>query len=1028
VPANATLEIRLLGEATVRADGEPLDAFDSPRLIELVARLVLQAGTPIDRGTLAFALWPDSSDAQARTNLRHLVHDLRRALPDVESHVDVTNAKIGWRTDAPSSVDVIDFVCAIEAGELRSAIGHYGGALLPGSYSDDVMIERQRLADRAADALRQLATDSAARGEQDDVIDLARQLLAIDPLSEVAYQFLMTAHAGRGERATALRQYHTLVDLLSTELGVEPSAPTQAVYASLSRSDPNDTPTADAPVATRELAPSTLIGREAEWAVTRDTWESSRAGRARLLVITGEPGVGKSRLLEELTHEVTSQSVRVARSRAYPTTGRDAWGPVIDWLRADSIAAGIAGLDSTSRDELGRLLVPELGTDVPADQPRPTEELEPALRRRRLLEATTVALATDQPTLLAIDDLQWCDTDTLDLIGFAIRRRPDAPLLIAATMRDHEVEPTSPVAELIDALHRDGLVVTNPLEPLGPTDTAALVRHLATHSVENDVIERLHDETGGNPLFVVEAMRAGLAEDDRGAMSLTPTVQAVIRSRLHRLSSEAQDLVEIAAVLGRDFSVEELAASSDAELDDVVDRVDELWRHRIIGEQRGSYDFSHDVIRAVAQGAISPARRRRLHGAVATGLATVHEGERGPISARLASHLEEAGQIAEAIAARRDAAAWAIDMLSLDDAIASLQRAIALLDRLPAGETRDATELELREALGVALVDRDGYSARLAYDTYERALVLSNRLGRRAHVTVHRGLGLADVMACHLDRAAIHAQALLDSGDDDPTAAVEGHYLTGVGAFWRGDLQRSATHLQAAIDCYRDDLGPRHRALYGQDPKAVCMIRLALTKWFLGRSDESLATADAAREFATDLDHPITWSYVFTYSQLLSLEAGRLDEVEQMAAATADLWDQHPLGSFTTIGALFPTWLAIERGDQAAIDLLRTQVDALHGVDQRLHLTHGLTLLARALLRTGDVAGGRAAVAEALDFGGRQGQRYLEPELLRLDGLLLAASDDRVAAIDSFTAAIELADSQGSAWLAERARESLGAL
>ena len=260
--SNATLEVCLLGEATVRADGEPVDAFDSPRLIELVARLVLQAGTPLDRSTLAFALWPDSSDAQARTNLRHLLHDLRRALPDVDAHVDITNAKIGWRTDTPACVDVVEFTCALDAGDLDAAVGHYGGDLLPGIYTDDVLAERQRLADRAAEALRQLATIAATHGDHDDVIERARQLLAIDPLSELGYQLLMAAHAARGERATALRLYHTLVDLLATELGVEPSPATQSTYASLSHADPAIAPAADPPAASRERAASTLVGRD----------------------------------------------------------------------------------------------------------------------------------------------------------------------------------------------------------------------------------------------------------------------------------------------------------------------------------------------------------------------------------------------------------------------------------------------------------------------------------------------------------------------------------------------------------------------------------------------------------------------------------------------------------------------------------------------------------------------------------------------------------------------------------------------
>ncbi len=551
------------------------------------------------------------------------------------------------------------------------------------------------------------------------------------------------------------------------------------------------------------------------------------------------------------------------------------------------------------------------------------------------------------------------------------------------------------------------------------------MRALAPHAVDDDTVARLHDETGGNPLFVVEAMRAGLAGGDRGSMALTPTVQAVIRSRLHRLSPEAQDLLEIAAVLGRDFSVEELAASSDDDLDDVVDRVDELWRHRIIGEQRGSYDFTHDVIRAVAQTGTSPARRRRLHAAVASGLATVHERDRGPISARLAWHLEESGQIADAIAARRDAAAWALDVLALDDAIASLQHAVALLDRIPSGESRDTTELELREALGVVLSDRDGYAARSTYDTYERALVLSKRLGRRAHVSVHRGLGLADIMSCHFHRAADHAQALLDSGDDDPTAAVEGHYLSGVGAFWRGDPQLAATHLEAAIDCYRPELGPVHRSLYGQDPKAVCMIRLALTQWYLGRPDDAFATAEAAREFVVTLDHPVSWSYVFTYSQLLSLEAGRLDEIERMGAATADLWVRQPMGSFTTIGPLFPAWLEIERDEPRRGRTVPRQGGRAprrrpdppphprprHAGPRPAPIAATWPAAASRSPRASNSAGAATSATS---------KRNCSASTAFLD-----AAGDSAAAVDAVRAAIELADAQGSIWLAERARETL---
>jgi predicted ATPase len=436
-----------------------------------------------------------------------------------------------------------------------------------------------------------------------------------------------------------------------------------------------------------------------------------------------------------------------------------------------------------------------------------------ALQRRHLLDAVARTLTGGGPVLLALDDLQWCDEDSIDAVEFLVRTVADAPVLVAATLRDHEVAPAHPAVRLVDSLARDGLATRVPLARLDAAATAELAGRLTGRPVDGTAGERLYAATGGNPLFVVEAVQAGF-DGREDAMPLTPTVDAVIRSRLRRLSPAAADLAEVAATVGRDFTLDELAAATGTEAGDLIEPVDELWRHRIIREHRGAYDFGHDLIREVAAGSVSPARRRRLHRDVAVGLAAAHAADPGPVSARLAGHYAEAGLVPEAVAALRRAAAWALDVYALDDAIASLRRALGLLESQAGGASRDALELDLRQELGVPLVARDGYASPAAREVYERAAALARRLGRPLAAPVRRGLGLAAIMTCRFDVASAQGAALLELGPEDPTAAVEGHYLSGVSAFWQGDLAASTTHLEAAVRGYRPELGPDHWALY----------------------------------------------------------------------------------------------------------------------------------------------------------------------------------------------------------------------
>ena len=993
------MTIRLLGAVSVVADGVELGAFESARLRELAARLVL-AADGLDRSSLAFELWPDSTEPQARTNLRHLLHDLRRTLPDVARYVEIGPTRVRWRPDAPAHVDVLAFLAACDAGELAAAMDHYGGDLLPGSYTDTVLAERRRLADRAGDCLRQLAAAAVATGDDDAALGWGRRLLALDPLAEDTYRLLMETHARRGERAAALRLYHACVEMLAAELDVEPEAATRRIYASLQAdTGPGTGPRAgtggSAAAAVTRPAPG-LVGRAAGVVERgRRPGAPRRPAARQLLVVSGEAGVGKTRLLDELARAVSGAGALVARARAYETGGRLPWGPVIDWLRSDAMAGPLAELAPAWRDELGRL-VPEL-VEPGAPAARQAGDLfiggaADGLDRRRLLDAVGRALTGGAPLLLAVDDLQWCDEDTIDAVGFVVRTFPTAPVLVAATLRDDEVDTAHPAIRLADALARDGTLTRLGLGRLDADATAELASRLTGRALDRAAAERVFVATDGNPLFVVEAVRAGF-DGLADALPMTPTVQAVIRSRLSRLSPAAGDLAEVAAIVGRHVTLDELAAATGTDAQELIEPVDELWRHRILRERQGAYDFSHDLIRQVAADSVSPARRRRLHRAIAQVLSAAHAEDPGPVSARLAGHFAAAGLVPDAIDALRRASAWSLEVYALDDAIASLRQALGLLESQAGGPARDALELDLRQELGVPLAARDGYGSLATQDVYERASALARRLGHPLTSPVRRGLGLAAIMKCRFDVSASQGAALLATAGDDPIVVVEGHYLSGVSAFWLGDLATSRSHLEAAVRDYKPELGPDHRTRYAQDPLAVCLVRLGLTLWFSGDAESGMALAAEAREVAHALAHPMTESYVLTYSAVLSAEAGDLAALDTLVTQAEALYDRQPIGSFVAVGRVLRAWLDLQDDPGREGGRLAEAVDRLRAEDQTLHLTYGLTLLARAHARAGRVAAARDVVAEALAWTRAHDQLYLEPELVRLEGELAGLPD-----------------------------------
>ena len=459
---------------------------------------------------------------------------------------------------------------------------------------------------------------------------------------------------------------------------------------------------------------------------------------------------------------------------------------------------------------------------------------------------------------------------------------------------------------------------------------------------------------------------------------------------------------------------------------ELVDYVDELWRRRIIRDQGLTYDFSHDKLRTVALEMVSPARRRQLHRAVAEAIAVELHNDIHAAAPQLAAHYDQAGMIEPAIDAYRVAGARAVAVSALDEAVNMFRSALSLLAEVPTSPDRDGLELDIRIALGSPLVALKGYGSKGAHQLYERALSLCRKLNRPVDPPILRGLGLARLQGCRFDDCSELGQALLDHESHDPIARTEGRYLLGVSAFWRGDLAMARHYLDGAIKAYDVSHRDEHLALYAQDPKAVCLVRLAWVELWAGDAGRAKETARSALELAVDLDHLMTLWYVITYAAIIAAESEDLARLAELLGDAELLWKrlsmpylmivlETPFGAGWTSARDRPGALRRSCGQRRA-----------RGPTGRPSTSPTHSFCSPGLVPwLGECHQGRAATREGLSWSHSHNQRYLEAELWRVDGELAHRGGETEAATASLRRAVEIATAQGAGWLELRALHSL---
>ena len=1044
------LRVSVLGGQQITDDRDGGVQVRSSRALALVAYLAVHAGIPHARQRIAGLLWPESGDAQALTNLRRELHHLRQVLGD-DGSLLVTARDLCWADVPTCLVDVRVFateraaaLAAAGAGDDgaaaehgASAIAQYRGDLLPGVYDDWLTEARARL-ERQCVELCDLVSGARARsGDLAGAVAAARRRIELQPLEEVGYRVLMGLQADMGDRAAAVSTYHHCASVLERELGVVPDDATRAAFQRLMTRPRPGSPAAPGPQApppAAALAPpagqraagrpgqpgAPLIGRQAELGALRETWQAAVAGRSGVVLVAGSAGVGKTRLVAEVAELARQQGAVVVAALCFAAPGRLALAPVADWLRDPAVQAATATLDPARRAEVARL-VPDQSAAGPDPGPGTMAD---AWQRHRFFEGLARALmAVRRPLLLVLDNVQWCDQETLDFITFCLGLAGDGTrLLVAGTVRDDHRRGDRDLGAWTVRMRAAGLLTELSLPPLDAADAARLAQAISGRPLAPEVLATLHATTGGFPLYVIEAARGDAGDAAAGPLPAGPLppgdLSAVLRKRLAQATQPAQEVAGLAAVVGTNFSLDLLTEASDLAADGVVAAVDELWRNRILREYGAGYDFSHDLLREAAYAEVTPARRWLLHRRVAQGLELLHSGDLDAVAAQLAAQHARAGGHAKAVAYYRRAAGVAARRFAYAEAIRLYREGLAIIKDMPAGRDRDGLELSFLTALAAPLNAREGYASRALERDLQRSVSLAESLGRgdlvQAGLIALSATWYVQGRTADSHQVAARALALASPGS---SAAGQAQFVVGGTAIHLGKPAEGLRHLTAAAGTGGGEellsVGTRadvHATAWG-----------AHAHWLLGDDEAAVRVSQQAVDRARAIDDPYNLAIALAYSAVTHQMRGDLPRLRGVVTELRDLCERFEFAYYRDWVMILDGWSAAGGRSGEGTRLAEAGIASLRAQGAFARRPYWLSLLADLQARQGRAAAASATLDAALTAGRVYDDLWWLPEVMRMR----AGYDPPAQAVARLRAAADLASAHGSAALARRCAREL---
>ena len=779
-----------------------------------------------------------------------------------------------------------------------------------------------------------------------------------------------------------------------------------------------------------------LVGRDEEVELLLRRWERAKTGEGRVVLISGEPGIGKSRLTATLSEGIGAEPHTRLRYFCSPHHQDSALYPFIvqleraaDFARDDTVEAKLGKLRALlapgAQDDNDIALLNEL-----LSLPNSAADLNisPQLKREKVFEALLNQLEVEarrRPVLMVFEDAHWLDPTSRELLDLAIDRVRRLPVLLAITFRPEFQPPWS------GRSHVNSLA----LNRLDEGNGAALVKELAGDlHLAADIVAEIVARTDGVPLFVEELTKAVLEsagqEDRRAALSVPTTLHASLMARLDRLGPAAKEVAQIGAVLGREFAyelIEPVAQRDERELQVALGQLNNAGLLFCRGAApHSSYLFKHALVQDTAYGTLLRGKRQELHARVAAVLERNFADlvERRP--ELLAHHLTAAGETERAIDQWLKAGQYATARLAHLEAIRHFDRGLAEIAALAEGPARDGQELELQLARGLSLFTAEGFGAAEAPQAYTRARELAERRGdgRQQFVAVY-GLwqsanGAGNIVDCRkLSNRLEHLTA--DSADD--ALRLQAHHSAWATCLFSGEPVAAREHCEAGRQLYDPERHRLHRHLYGgHDPGACAHYIGAQVHWMLGYPDKGLVGCSEALTLAKRLAHPFSFALALQYVSMLHLDRGepelalqRIDSVEALAA-------EQRIGFALEPKLLRGAAMIAQGAFEEAIAILR---EGLAGPTAARVRCYGIAKLADALTRHGEHGAALAAVRDGLSAVESTGHCQWEAELHRLKGNALSGLNRLIDGQTSFEEAMRIARRQQSKSYELRAATSL---
>ena len=663
----------VLGGFEIRHGDEPIQLPPTAKSQSLLAFLILHRRRPQSRDHLADLFWGNRPERKARRSLSTALWHIRRAFPHTDilsstSHTVQIHPQIDIWVDAEQFERMVEESTREETTapvvHLQDALALYRGELLAGFYDDWLMNDRYRLELLFLEGLSRLLRCYEARQDFPALLETGLRLLRHSPLREDAHRAVMRAYQQLGQRNAALQHYRHFRDLIRAELNTDPTAETTRLYRAILSEQPTwVAPTRDAvptpappvppPTRTRPADESPFVGREEEMYLLDMCWHRVEQGEGHCVFIHGEPGIGKTRLVEEFGQHVRQRGHRVIKVNCYEYEHALPYGPLADTLRGLITYMGRNVIQTLSPWQQASLahLIPELRSARLSTSPLPVDG-----DQTRLFTALTDLLmraARQAPLLLVVEDLHWAQPTLFAWLHYLVRHIAHVPLLLLLTYRPNEPHVASSLTELAHQLQRQGHTTVLQLERLTREALGTWME-----GTSPAFVAEMHRHTEGNPLFVLETLRA-LVDDaylsHEGSrwretqpaerLPIPDSVRQAIQRRLERIDRSARAALDIAAVIGRSFDFAVLERAWGRGTDATLEALDELLRRHLIREGRGpfakDYTFDHHLTRDLVLEALPPSRSQQLHRQVAQALEEMQE-DGTSASAAIAYHYMQA--------------------------------------------------------------------------------------------------------------------------------------------------------------------------------------------------------------------------------------------------------------------------------------------------------------------------------------------------------------------------------------------------